>query len=329
MASSLTRPTVPTLKRLFGKSGNRCAFPGCSNSLVDDDGTVIGEVCHIRGRRPDAQRYDPDQSPEERHGFDNLILLCGTHHTVIDADARAYSVERLTAMKHDHESSGALVPDGQAAAAAISVHQSGGITAQSVAVETANFYGEVPGPTAEGEGHAIALVAPELARILANQIRAQDRAIANFICSSTAQAAPGDHWTTFVPRKPTLYPSAAQVRDLRASDSALLAEFYNHLQEIDELISGWKAADTPWDTNVWNFLMQKIDRSVAAGVAAAERLCPGRKYDSTMPAAGTLADRAAASAKMMRQALDAHIARFKAKAAAQPQYHPGRRLRTS
>jgi hypothetical protein len=63
----------------------------------------VGEVCHIKGENPGAARYDPNQSNEERHGFDNLILLCNVHHKVADDDEAAYTVERLGQMKKDHE----------------------------------------------------------------------------------------------------------------------------------------------------------------------------------------------------------------------------------
>lgn len=65
-----------TIKRLFALSGNRCAFPGCFNSLVDPPGKVTGRICHIRGRNTGGQRFDATQTDTERHGFDNLLLLC-------------------------------------------------------------------------------------------------------------------------------------------------------------------------------------------------------------------------------------------------------------
>jgi hypothetical protein len=102
--SMVTGPTARIVKRLFATCGNQCAFPMCHIPMVDPrEGTVIGEICHIKGRKPDAKRYDLTQSPEERHGFDNLMLLCGNHHTVIDSDEVAYTVERLHQMKRDHE----------------------------------------------------------------------------------------------------------------------------------------------------------------------------------------------------------------------------------
>ncbi len=99
-------PTVATLKKLFALSANLCAFPKCTNRLIDpSSGTLTAEVCHIRGRKTGhgSQRYDPRQSEDERHGIDNLIALCPAHHTVIDDDADSYTVERLRNIKAAHE----------------------------------------------------------------------------------------------------------------------------------------------------------------------------------------------------------------------------------
>lgn len=97
-------PTLPTIKRLFALSGNVCAFPRCPNTLVDDaSGKVTGRVCHIKGRKPGAARYDPNQTAMERHGFDNLILMCPIHHDVIDDNPAKYTVAVLRKYKAEHE----------------------------------------------------------------------------------------------------------------------------------------------------------------------------------------------------------------------------------
>lgn len=98
-------PSRPTMKRLFAVSGNLCAFPKCSTPLVDpQSGSIVGEICHIKGEKPGAARYDPSQTNEQRHGFDNLILLCNVHHKIVDDDDTAYTVECLLQMKQQHES---------------------------------------------------------------------------------------------------------------------------------------------------------------------------------------------------------------------------------
>lgn len=97
-------PTTATVKRLFAVSGNQCAFPNCHNPLVDPaSGKVTGRICHIKARRQDGPRYDPIQTEEERHAFENLLLMCPIHHDVIDADPDSFTVERLHQIKATHE----------------------------------------------------------------------------------------------------------------------------------------------------------------------------------------------------------------------------------
>ncbi len=100
----MDEPSTSTVKRLYAVSGNRCAFPKCTVPLVDAaSGKVTGRICHIKAAKPGGPRYDPIQSVEERHGFDNLIIMCPIHHDVIDSDTDAYTVDRLVRMKVDHE----------------------------------------------------------------------------------------------------------------------------------------------------------------------------------------------------------------------------------
>ena len=97
-------PRQKTIKRIFAVSGNKCYFPNCNTPLVDKGiGTVIGEICHIKGKKSESTRYDPYQSDEERHGFDNLVLMCPLHHKVIDDDSDSYTVSRLKEIKVEHE----------------------------------------------------------------------------------------------------------------------------------------------------------------------------------------------------------------------------------
>jgi hypothetical protein len=141
MAETLTGPRQPTIKRLFAVSGNQCAFPKCAQTLVDGE-TVTGKVCHIKGKKKGSARFDELQPVEERHGFDNLILMCGRHHDVIDDDEDAYTVERLVRMKTEHERTAIKIEESEAEHAATlivnqqvsSTQQSGGITANVVHV---------------------------------------------------------------------------------------------------------------------------------------------------------------------------------------------------
>ncbi len=101
---TLTYPRQKTIKRLFAVSGNQCYFPKCNTPLVDkESGKVTGKICHIKGNRSGAARYDQNQTDEERHGFDNLILMCQIHHDVIDDVPDSYTVSRLYEIKAEHE----------------------------------------------------------------------------------------------------------------------------------------------------------------------------------------------------------------------------------
>lgn len=92
-----------TIKTLFARSGNMCAFPGCNSLIVDGAGNVIGEICHIAAQSPGGPRYDDRQTEAERHEVDNLLLLCANHHKIIDGNEAAYPVHLLKGMKAARE----------------------------------------------------------------------------------------------------------------------------------------------------------------------------------------------------------------------------------
>nr|WP_067063842.1 HNH endonuclease [Mucilaginibacter sp. L294] len=78
MSRLYLKPTV--VKRLFALSGNQCAFPNCQEKIVDEVGTVIGEICHIEAAEVGGERYNSESDDEFRRDYNNLILLCSNHH---------------------------------------------------------------------------------------------------------------------------------------------------------------------------------------------------------------------------------------------------------
>jgi hypothetical protein len=97
-------------KILWTQAHNQCAFPGCLQSLVEQESTttesahteVLGEEAHIRAQSAGGPRYDPTFT--DVHGHENLILLCPTHHAKIDANNGAgYTVLDLITIKTNHE----------------------------------------------------------------------------------------------------------------------------------------------------------------------------------------------------------------------------------
>lgn len=95
-------PTPDTLRELYLKSGNKCAFPGCQERMIDEDGVFIGQVCHIEAAMPGGQRFNINQSNEDRRKFENLMLMCHKHHKITD-DVNKFTVEKLKEMKRNHE----------------------------------------------------------------------------------------------------------------------------------------------------------------------------------------------------------------------------------
>jgi hypothetical protein len=98
--------TRTTLNKLYTLSRNICAFPCCTSPILDTDhGVLTGQICHIKGSSPNGPRYDASQTPEERDGFDNLLLMCGAHNKIVDdpLTRAAFTVEILTGYKREHE----------------------------------------------------------------------------------------------------------------------------------------------------------------------------------------------------------------------------------
>lgn len=104
--ADLKSPRESTIRKLFALSMNQCAFPDCGTSIIDPGtNTILGEVCHICAQSSDGPRFKSEQTSEERHSFDNLILLCSKHHKVIDTreNLHIFTVEHLSHMKMAHE----------------------------------------------------------------------------------------------------------------------------------------------------------------------------------------------------------------------------------
>ena len=137
---SKSAPSSVDIKRLYAESGNRCAFPKCTVNIAQET-TIIGEICHINASNPGGPRYDSQQTQAQRHGYENLILLCANHHKVIDDDEESYSVVRLQKMKAEHAKTSISIPKSehveQIAKVLIdqsiaSQNQTGGIAAHTV-----------------------------------------------------------------------------------------------------------------------------------------------------------------------------------------------------
>lgn len=96
-------PTSSVSRELFSRSGNQCAFPNCSEPIVNAVGDFVAQLCHIEAALPGGQRFRAEMSNEERRSYANLMLMCYPHH-IRTNDVEAYPVSRLQEMKAEHES---------------------------------------------------------------------------------------------------------------------------------------------------------------------------------------------------------------------------------
>lgn len=94
---------INTIKELYARSGNQCAFPGCSHELFIDGNINLSQICHIYGLKPGSARYTSEIPEENLNKISNLILLCPYHHKMVDSQPEFYLPDTLLSMKKTHE----------------------------------------------------------------------------------------------------------------------------------------------------------------------------------------------------------------------------------
>lgn len=90
------------VKRLWGTSGGRCSICRIELSAIEST-SVLGEMCHIISKSPNGPRGKSQIDKENIDCYDNLILLCPTHHKVIDSTEEEWDIAKLIKLKNDHE----------------------------------------------------------------------------------------------------------------------------------------------------------------------------------------------------------------------------------
>lgn len=98
--------TDRTRKILWTRAGNQCALCQCKlimpSETENDPAAVVGDECHIVGKTPDSARYRDDLTIDP-DSYDNLIVLCKTHHKLIDGQPVHFTEEILITLKSNHE----------------------------------------------------------------------------------------------------------------------------------------------------------------------------------------------------------------------------------
>ncbi|NIP61463.1 MAG: hypothetical protein GWN01_05010 [Nitrosopumilaceae archaeon] len=64
----------------------------------------VSDICHIEGGEEDSPRYNPSLGLKEFNDYKNLVLMCKTHHKIINDNETLYTVEKLREIKQNHES---------------------------------------------------------------------------------------------------------------------------------------------------------------------------------------------------------------------------------
>lgn len=106
--------SYPTKLTLAFRSGDKCALCNIQLTPASDHGgpVNVGEAAHIagehdgKGKKQRSARYDEKMTDEERNSFSNLIYLCGTCHTKIDAIPQGeldYPTDLLLQIKSEHQ----------------------------------------------------------------------------------------------------------------------------------------------------------------------------------------------------------------------------------
>jgi hypothetical protein len=98
---------------LWSRAHDQCAHASCQQALTEEaidakTGEIrtnpVGQQAHIRSSKPDGLRYDPEYPTHKLDTYENLILLCPTHHAMVDANGGAdFTVDDLIEMREAHE----------------------------------------------------------------------------------------------------------------------------------------------------------------------------------------------------------------------------------
>jgi SMODS-associated and fused to various effectors sensor domain len=111
-ASSIQHPSrsikAHVTLRLFVQAGGRCEFDSCNRYLLEHHSTStagnFGQQAHVVAFKTRGPRGTEENRPTDINGFDNLMLLCGQCHRLIDEEEpEKYPVGVLKKFKADHE----------------------------------------------------------------------------------------------------------------------------------------------------------------------------------------------------------------------------------
>lgn len=104
------RPKLPqrVVAYVWARAAGRCEFLGCNVPIWKDVLTSkeanVADLAHIVAASPDGPRGDPVLSPLLAKDASNIMLLCGTHHGIVDDKQleTIYTIDILRGYKRRH-----------------------------------------------------------------------------------------------------------------------------------------------------------------------------------------------------------------------------------
>ena len=93
------QPIYNILRILYARSGNECAYPGCTHPLFNDENEYIANLCHIEAASEGGPRYNINQTDDERRSEKNLLFMCYRHHV----ESNKLSKQDMISIKTTHE----------------------------------------------------------------------------------------------------------------------------------------------------------------------------------------------------------------------------------
>ncbi|NES80469.1 MAG: nucleotidyltransferase domain-containing protein [Moorea sp. SIO2B7] len=106
----MNRKSIPTniVRRLWAQCGGFCQNPNCNKYLfaeVEDKAVSLTNVAHIIGYGKSGPRSEHELANRiDRHGINNLIMLCLQCHKIVDELEDQFSVEQMQEWKATHAS---------------------------------------------------------------------------------------------------------------------------------------------------------------------------------------------------------------------------------
>jgi len=69
---------------------------------LNEQGTYVGELCHIEAAEPGGERYNPQSTDEARRSSENLLFMCHEHHVETN-NVALFTAEKMREIKRIHE----------------------------------------------------------------------------------------------------------------------------------------------------------------------------------------------------------------------------------